>query len=478
MPLPLRAAALVVAASALLASPASAQGPAPSLRLLAADRSVRVSADELEFSLDVGLWVAATGGEFRIRVRRPGYGRWEAVQVEPGTGAPLRTVPARLLSGASGFRRFLDVRFRRGGRLAAHRTLSFCPSLSERVADDGPQQPTFLGFCDTTFPFAVGSVWGIDRGWASSVANQFGGDIIRPLKLRPGRYRVTARIRGPFRRVFAIPAAQAQAQVALRVTRGFEEGPHPVFENAHATRSRVRALAAQATQSPDPDSLPDLIALPPWQLATRHQRDRDWLVFAGSPWNAGPGPLLVEGYRRPGRDVMAGMQYFVNADGDVTGNAPAGTFRFHAGGGHNHWHFLQFVSYTIRRRSGERVVGSRKQSFCLASTDAVDLTVPGARLIPDLIGLGGSACGDNRSIWLRETLPAGWGDTYTPDVSGQRFDITNVPNGRYRVQMYVNPFGELHEASTANNVASRRITLRGKPGKRHVRVGAWHGIRD
>jgi hypothetical protein len=150
---------------------------------------------------------------------------------------------------------------------------------------------------------------------------------------------------------------------------------------------------------------------------------------------------------------------------------------FHATRGHDHWHFLQFVSYRIVRRSGGEVVRSRKQSFCLASTDAVDLTLPGARRIPDFTGHELSACGNGRSIWIRQTLPAGWGDTYRRNLAGQNFDITRVPNGRYLLEMRVNPRGELRETTAANNVAQRGIVLRGKPGMRHVRVAPWHGIR-
>ena len=40
----------------------------------------------------------------------------------------------------------------------------------------------------------------------------------------------------------------------------------------------------------------------------------------------------------------------------------------------------------------------------------------------------------------------------------------------------MNPLGELHETTTANDVARRRIRLTGRPGHRRVRVSAWHGI--
>jgi hypothetical protein len=130
------------------------------------------------------------------------------------------------------------------------------------------------------------------------------------------------------------------------------------------------------------------------------------------------------------------------------------------------------------RLSGRGVVRSRKQSFCLVSTDLVDPWVPGAVRVPDVIGFGTSACGGPRSIWIRQQLPAGWGDTYGPSIAGQEFDITRVPNGRYLLEMHVNPRGELHETTTENNVERRAVVLSGARGERRVQVEPWHGIRE
>lgn len=477
----------LVAAGALAAPVSAALAQAPSVRLFAADRSVRVTTEELAFSMNLGLWVASTGGDFVIRAQRPGYGRWQGAQLDAASGAPLRTIPGRLIDDGSGLEAFIELRFlNRARRVVARRKLSFCPGSAERLGPDGPRLPTYTPYCGFGFPFVRGALWGIDRGWAGPVAGVAGFPGIgppgvpgRPLRVRPGRYEVRASIGAAYRRLFAVAPDAASARMRVRVVRGRGRPgfpPPPVAPTAPA-ESRLTASSSIALP-PDPATVPDLVALPPWQVSTRSRRGRDSLLFAGSPWNAGPGQLLVEGYRRPGRDVMQAVQSFVDRAGNVTATAPAGRMAFHAAPGHNHWHFLQFVTYRIVRASGGEVVRSRKQAFCLAATDAVDLTVPGAELRPDVLGLGGSACGDNRSIWIRETLPAGWADTYSPFLAGQRFDITRVPNGRYLLEMHVNPRAQLHEASTDNNRARRRVTLGGRPGRRTVRVAPWHGIRD
>jgi hypothetical protein len=458
-----------------LAAPAPAVAQAPSVRLFAADDRVRVTTAELASSMNVGLWVASSGGDFVVRAQRPGYGPWEAAQIDAASGTPLRTIPRRLFDGTAGLRNFVEIRLFRRGRLAGRRLLPFCPAAVERVSPDGPRGPRYPEYCGFGFPFARGALWGIDRGWAGPASDFFG--FTRPLRLAPGRYRVEARINAPYRELLGVAPDDATTRLRLRVVRAPRGRglPVPVLRPPSRPAMLHRTTVAAA---PDPATLPDLVALPPWQVSMRSRRGRDALLFAGTPWNAGPGPMVVEGYRRPGGEVMDAVQSFVDRAGNVTATAPAGRLAFHAATGHNHWHFLQFVRYRILRPAGGEVVRARKQSFCLASTDAVDLTLPGADLRPDFFGLGTSACGDHLSIWIRQTLPAGWGDTYGSSLPGQRFDISGVPNGRYLLEMRVNPLGQLQETTTANNVARRRVVLGGRPGRRTVRVGPWHGIRD
>jgi hypothetical protein len=121
-------------------------------------------------------------------------------------------------------------------------------------------------------------------------------------------------------------------------------------------------------------------------------------------------------------------------------------------------------------------VRSDKQSFCLAPTDPINLTRPGALWRPDSIGLG-SSCPTDQSLWLRETLPVGWGDTYVQQKGGQAFNITDLPNGRYYIQVTTNPRGRIHEVSRANNTSLLAVHLGGTPGARTVtRIGVAQPI--
>ena len=59
-------------------------------------------------------------------------------------------------------------------------------------------------------------------------------------------------------------------------------------------------------------------------LRHHHQRRRgrrrpgkDYLAFSANVWNAGPAPLVVDGFRSPGKDLMDAYQYFYDADGQA-----------------------------------------------------------------------------------------------------------------------------------------------------------------
>jgi hypothetical protein len=105
------------------------------------------------------------------------------------------------------------------------------------------------------------------------------------------------------------------------------------------------------------------------------------------------------------------------------------------------------------------------------------MTVPQANWIPYSTGLA-TACGTSQSLWVREVLPTGWGDTYLQSLPGQSFDITDLPNGTYYISIAANPSGVLFERNRGNDVQLRKITLTGSRGSRHVSVAPWHGISD
>jgi hypothetical protein len=185
---------------------------------------------------------------------------------------------------------------------------------------------------------------------------------------------------------------------------------------------------------------------------------------------------VVEGYRVAGTDTMASHQIFYDG-AQAIGSQEIPPMVFHRAQGHYHWHFLDFTRYELTEASSQRTVvaTSGKQSWCIAPTDAIDLTLPTAVWRPMETGLL-SACGKEEAQWLRQVLPVGWGDTYWQLAAGQTMDITDVPNGRYYVKVTANPEGSLREASMTNNVSYRLVILGGRPGARTVQVPPYQGI--
>jgi hypothetical protein len=201
---------------------------------------------------------------------------------------------------------------------------------------------------------------------------------------------------------------------------------------------RLRLEPADANE-PAPEHVAGSRGAPAWGIGIDEYSvpGRDFLDFGATVWDAGPAPMVVEGFRRTGTNVMDAWQTFYRGDKPVA-RAPVGTLEYDSDPGHEHWHFTQFATYRLLGSDKHEVVRSQKEGFCLAPTDAIDLTVAGAVWNPGTIGLS-SACGDASAIWIRETLPTGWGDTYYQSLPGQSFDITDLPNGTYFIQVQADP---------------------------------------
>ena len=460
--------------------PAGAQTTGrPRLQLRAARTDVTLTRPEgRKVFLDLSVYIAALEAPFEIRVRRADYtSPLEAFQVLQGpAGDELVSIPADALEGWGGLKNFFEVAIERPDGFDVRTImLDFCPNTfdHQRVEDSGPRTPAYPFTCFGN-PFALGMVWGLDEGWAVRANTYDFRDM--SVSLPEGKYKVTVSIARRFQEMFSVEPTDASVQVNLEIktgSRGCHHCPHPE-PPFHDENRRPHSVTIPSIDDPDPALLPDLIALPAWGLYVANRRGKSRLTFGATVWTGGASSLVVEGYRRPNEDTMDAYQYFFR-DGQPIGRAAVGEFAFDPLPRHNHWHFLQFARYTLLKEDQAEVVRSKKEAFCLAPTDAVDLLLPGAAWQPGLMGEG-TMCGQRDSLWIREVLPLGWGDTYFQSVPGQSFDITEVPNGTYYVAVTANPDGALFEQSAANNTMLRQVILSGRPGRRRVEVPPWNGI--
>jgi hypothetical protein len=422
--------------------------------------------------LDLGVYLASHEAPFEIRVRRASYDDpIEARQAfrRPG-GVRFKELPTALLDGWWGFARFLRFHIYRNGVPLHPRVISYCPAGSggQRVDDSGPFEQTYPYRC-SAFPLSLGTVWGIDRGWAA--APEPSGFSMR---LPDGRYRAVVSITDAYRTLFSIHDEDASVTIAFTVRTVERRAPRSVVARpVRAGHERDTLTVAPVTEQPRAGTLPDLVALPAFWISPNHSRGRDYLTFGANVWNGGPAPLVVEGFRAEGEDRMDAYQYFFRR-GEIVGRASVGSFHFDKRMGHGHWHFEQFVRYRLLDNTMTSVVRSHKQSFCVAPTDGIDLTVEGAIWRPESFGF--TQCGGATSLWIRQMLPTGWGDTYVQWMGGQSFDITRVPNGTYWIEVRANPTGSLFDSNGTNDVEYRQVILKGSPGQRTATVPPWHGI--
>ncbi|CAM5487922.1 Protein-lysine 6-oxidase OS=Streptomyces aurantiogriseus OX=66870 GN=GCM10010251_02900 PE=4 SV=1 [Streptomyces aurantiogriseus] len=520
------------------AAPQSKPG-VPELKLIAASKSVTLDRWEWDgqagVNLDLGTYVSVDNAPLEFKVTRKSYKDPVVAEqiLRDGTKTKTKKLPAGLVNDFSGLPGFLEVSVTdASGAEVATSKGTFCPNnASGRIRPDAPATSHYPQSCPTN-PFTLGSVWGVEKGWAANTSTI---DYDKPVDLPVGEYTATVSVAKKYRDLFGIPDDRPTIKVTVRQesdggegvglrsaaahgghgahsahaggqaagdtghhygTRGADAPTPPALSHAledrglahhlgdgkgHTDGSRIApALKANAKEPTGRASVPanapkpDLRSLPAWGFEITDGEDgdvpgRDYLAFSANVWNAGPAPLVVDGFRSPGQDLMDAYQYFYDANGKQIGYTPTGTMEWDPRVGHEHWHFTDFASYRLLSEDKTKEVRSGKEAFCLANTDAVDYTVKNANWHPYNTDLS-TACGEQNSISVREVLDVGSGDTYTQYRPGQSFDITDLPNGTYYVEVLANPAKRLKETNLNNNTSLRKVVLGGTPGARTVSV--------
>jgi len=473
--------AAVTTPAAAGAAGVRAQAPGPHLSLIAVQRTVTiVESGHQPVLVDPDVWVASNGSAFRLNVRRASYTRPVTVTqiISTPRGTVRRALPGSVLDGWNGLRGFIQFTLSDAhGKVIDSQPVTFCPGdpNAERATPASPATDPYPQQCGAYDPFPLGQIWGLPKGWAVDPfgsVNGVPGQVTGVLAA--GKYRATMSIAPQYRRLFGVGASAATVSVGINVV-NVKNCPPPGCGTSNPSGAAfppppsVRAMA-----QPPQGALPQLTALPSWGISTSSRSGHDLLTFGATVWVGGNAPLDVEGFHVAGSSLMVAYQYFWR-DGKVIGRAPVGTMGYDSQPGHHHWHFEQFAQYRLLTANHRLAVRSEKAGFCLAPTDPVDLLLPHATWQPASTGLVGQ-CGRPDALWVQEYLPVGWGDTYDQTKAGQAFDITNLPDGVYYIEIIANPRGVLHELSTAGNVSMRKVILGGTKDHRTVRVPAWNGI--
>jgi Lysyl oxidase len=469
--------ASVVALAATVNAPAAGARPAgerPALDLVATTSAVTAQrvAGSSRVDLDLGAFVVAGRSPFEVRVTRRSYHDPIVADQVVGTRDHRSLGVVDNFAYLDGFLHLTltDV----AGQQVRSVDQDFCPDgYAVRLRPDGADTSPYPVGCPRN-PFILGYVWGIQAGWGASTH-----DRLQPVDttgLPDGVYTAREEVSERYRKAFRIPATAVTVQVTLTTV---ARPPAPARRPAMPDTGAAAAPAGPA-RVPDADR-PDLVALPAWAVdvvgdnPTTPEVEPERLSFAAAVWNAGPSPFVVAGFRRPDEAVMDSYQYFYDSKGQRVGYAPVGTMEWDPQPEHHHWHFADFAGYRLLDSAKHEVVRSRKEAFCVASPDPINLFVRNAVWQPENTDLH-TACGKEDSLTVQEVLATGHGDTYLNFVPGRALDIHDLPNGTYYIEVAANPKHLLYETDLSNDVALRKVILGGTPGARTVHVPPYQLI--
>lgn len=211
------------------------------------------------------------------------------------------------------------------------------------------------------------------------------------------------------------------------------------------------AVPSSGAQFPPPVAgLPDLISDPPFIWFERIVEVEDegplhrMIAFDGYLHNIGEGSLDLFGNpQQPGGMVQ---RVFDGTNWEEVGSP---TVRYETSDGHNHFHLIGAVDYSLWDESlSEKIGDSSKVGFCLVDTEqqedryeefyGIDRFDYCSRESPD-------------ATELRMGITPGWRDTYDANITLQWVDATNTAPGRYFVGAVTDPNDEIVESDETNN---------------------------
>jgi len=220
--------------------------------------------------------------------------------------------------------------------------------------------------------------------------------------------------------------------------------------------------AAVVRAGTSPEKLPDLAMLPPFEFHLETTTaDRRLLRFSTVSVNIGPGRFkvlgmdTVDGVADHG-DILSVVQTINHEDGTWTSRDTTARMSW-SGDGHDHWHLLDFQKFKLVSLDA-RVLGHVvKTGFC--AFDSYPYTSPR----PAFFTSDRDICQTNDSGKVLMGTSRGWGDIYRWSIAFQWIDITDLPNGKYKVRVVIDPpmatGGFFKESDESNNRSWTKIRI-------------------
>jgi hypothetical protein len=213
--------------------------------------------------------------------------------------------------------------------------------------------------------------------------------------------------------------------------------------------------------------LPDLMPAPPVDMQMLHERDKWYIRFSSTLVNVGNGDFVLVATRgiREWR-VEQGIIYSTSGAKFVRVRAPI----VWGGDGHEHWHVSRVATMRLvamddqGRPVPERGLVDAKVGFCFFDQK------PTLGRGPEKPVYNRLSCGHEDYSEIGMGLSPGWGDTYRFILPGQRIDVTDVPDGRYRLWASADEAAWFRETTRANNRTWVDIELSTKEDQRFALV--------
>ena len=192
---------------------------------------------------------------------------------------------------------------------------------------------------------------------------------------------------------------------------------------------------------------------------------RKLLKFPVLTFNVGDGPAEIVANRTSHyEEDWVAYQHYYDTDGtEVAVREVPGVEFYFAGDGHDHWHFTDFDDYWIESLDGAKVGTAEKHGYCLYSNTSYTpyIGLPGVPDEPTYTYENTCGQGLPEGISIIHGLDRGWGDTYPASLPDQVIDITDVPDGRYKVGVHADGLGAVTESDETNNIATIEVTIEG-----------------
>ena len=215
--------------------------------------------------------------------------------------------------------------------------------------------------------------------------------------------------------------------------------------------------------------LPDIVPAPPTDVRMSKKEGKWLLSFSSILVNIGDGDFVLRATREDETWAVVQDIPYSTSGAEVV---PVSASLVWGGDGHDHWHVKRVAVNTLvpldekgRPAADEDGWLDSKVGFCFYDFSRQLETGPleAAYL--------SKSCGDENDTAVGMGLSLGWGDTYNIELPGQSIDVTQLPDGRYRLWAEADKKGWFRDARRDNNVTWVNIRLSTSAnGVRAVRI--------